>query len=1053
MPKESVSMQETQTTAGFRLSPQQDQRLGSGEAPGAAQCAVLLEGPVDPGRLQESLDGAVARHEILRTKFVQPAGMRTPQQVIGAYSAPAWSLDQEPSAAALIDGGAALGKLMTREAGRGFDLERGPLARALLAGAGEQSPVLLLTVCDACADATSLLLLVRELCESYRGAEISPDPVQFADYAEWRHELITGDEAEVGDGLAFWRADAADRPVPPRILFANQMVPAGTLRAATPLDLADVGLDELQREAVGAGVTVSVFLESAWHTLLARMSGASELLVAGWCDGRAQADLAQAVGPYEQPAPICSRFQDATTFTEILDQVRRSRSVAARWQDCGAAEDLAAVGGQAAAGWAFHFIEPVQLPARRVLALRLPPSPTPILLALRGSEADLTGELEYDAARVPDDDARELAGRFVTLLRSAAADPSLAVAELAILRGDERQRLLAGSGRDSVSGSRTPVHEQFEEQARLAPDRPAAIGASESLTYAELDAAANRLASHLAQRGTVRQETVGLCMERTPSMIVALMAILKAGGAYLPINYEHPAARVSRQLSEAGVRTVVTEEHLLDRLPALDGTVVCVDRDAEVIAARSADSPGRLVELEDLAYVMYTSGSTGNPKGVAVTHGNIANYATSIAAQLSAGDDPAGLVFGVVSALSTDLGNTSIFTPLVSGGAIRLISAEASMDGDSLAGELAGERMDVLKVAPSHLRALLTAGAGGVLPRRWLVIGGEALSWELVEEVRSQSPGCRILNHYGPTEATVGCTTYPVGDQPRADSATVPIGFPLGGTFVYVLDGRLEPVPVGVPGELCIAGAGVAVGYLGGAEESTGGFTAGLFASGPEAGRMYRTGDRVRLLRDGAIEFLGRLDDQVKIRGFRIEPGEIEATLLAHPAIRQAAVFAEDDGRGGLRLVAYIVSPKTPAVEELRAFLGETLPDHMIPSAFMTVEALPLTASGKVDRRALADLADVQARRDAEYLAPRDAVERQIAEIWGELLGVERVGALDDFFVLGGHSLLATQATMRIRRIYGDIPLRALLAAPTVAALAEVVRATGAPGTADDGGL
>jgi amino acid adenylation domain-containing protein len=1045
-------MQETET-AGFRLSPQQQHLLAAGGDSGAVQCAALLDGPVDLDRLREALDGVVARHEILRTTFVQPAGMRTPQQVIGEESAHAWSLTQEPSAADLIDGGPALEELMTRESQREFDLGRGPLVTALLAGGGEESALLALTACAACVDATSLLLLLNELCASYRGAEVSQEPVQYADYAEWRHEVIADEESVAQEGLAFWRDDAADRPAPPRILFAPPMGSGAARHAAAPLDLSGVGLDELQRAAVGAGVSVPILLEAAWHALLARMSGASELLVAGFLDGRAQPDLAHALGAYEQPAPIRSRFQEATTFAEIVDQVRRSRALAVRWQDCGGGEDLTAIAGQAAAGWSFHTVGPPTAPARRVLALHLAPNGTRLTLALRSADSELAGELRYDPLAFGDEDARELAGRFKTLLCSALADSSAPVAQLAILDEGERRQLLSASGANTAAaGPLAPVHERFEEQARLTPDRPAVIGSSGSLTYAELDAAANRLANHLQQLSPVRQQPVGLCMERTPSMIVALLAIQKAGGAYLPLNYEHPPARISHQLLDAGARVLVSERHLLDALPALDVTPVCVDGDAEAIAARSSASLGQLAGAEDLAYVMYTSGSTGTPKGVAVTHANLANYAASIAARLSVEEHPAGLVFGVVSAISTDLGNTSIFTPLVSGGCVRLIGAEAAMDGELLAAELAGERLDVLKVAPSHLRALLAAGAKDVLPRRWLLVGGEALSWELVEQIRAQSPSCEILNHYGPTETTVGCTAYLVDDQPRSDSLTVPIGFPLAGARAYVLDRLLEPVPAGVPGELCIAGAGVAAGYLGDSQESSGGFTTDPFAPTSEAGRtdrMYRTGDRVRRLRDGAIEFLGRLDEQVKIRGFRIEPGEIETTLLAHAAIRQVAVCAEDDERGGLRLAAYIVSPDAPAVEELRAFLGETLPDHMIPSAFRTVEALPLTASGKVDRRALAGIAEVQAKREAEYIAPRDAVERQIAEIWGELLGVERVGALDDFFALGGHSLLATQATMRIRRVYGDIPLRALLAAPTVAALADVVRATGA---ADRGG-
>jgi len=1024
---------------GFRLSPQQEQLLASGRPAEATQCAVLLDGPIDASRLREALDDVVGRHEILRTTFVQPPGMLACQQVIGAESGRAWSLTQEPSAVTPIADAAALEELMRREAQQEVDLSQGPPVRALLAGGQEAQALLLLSVWGGCADATSLLAIVHQLCAAYRGAAaLIGEPVQYADYAEWRHELIAGEEAQ--EGRRHWREETSARSAQPRILFLQAETQERAQPAIVPVDLKAVELGDLQSAAVSAGAGAAVILEAAWHVLLARLSGAGELALAGWCDGRAQPDLAGAIGAYEQPTPIRSRTAQTTTFAEVVDQVRRSRALAARYQDCADADDLAALADQACAGWTFHAVGPLPAPARRLLALRPASGGTRLLLALRVEGSELTGQLQYDAAAVPSEDARELAARFQTILRSALADPSAPVAHLAIMDPDERDRLVSTAGAASVAQPPSLLHELIERHAQRTPKRLAVIGPSTSLTYAELDEAANRLANHLHLSSPVRGEAVGLCMERTPAMIVALMAILKAGGSYLPLNFEHPPARIRGQLLDAKVRVLITEQHVLAQLPSLDATAVCVDRDAHEIAARPAQRPELEVGLRDLAYVMYTSGSTGTPKGVAVTHGNIASYAISIASRLSPSERPAELVYGVVSAISTDLGNTSIFAPLVSGGCVRLIGAAASMDGELMAEELAGERLDVLKIAPSHLQALLAADVADALPTQWLIVGGEALTWELVERIRSLSPGCRILNHYGPTETTVGCATYAVDPQRREDSATVPIGFPLAGIRAHVLDGRMEPVPAGVPGELCVAGAGVASGYLGDAEQSGGGFTQDPFAPGSDAGRMYRTGDRVRRLRDGAIEFLGRLDDQLKIRGFRIEPGEVETALLAHSSIRQAAICAEEDHTGGRRLVAYAVCAEQPAVQELRAFLAARLPDHMIPATFRMVESLPLSASGKVDRGALAGMAELQAQREAEYVAPRDAVERQIAEIWGELLGVERVGAFDDFFALGGHSLLATQATMRIRRAYGEVPLRALLAAPTVAALADVVR-------------
>jgi amino acid adenylation domain-containing protein len=1036
-------------TAGFRLSPQQQQLLSAVDgAPEVTQCAVALAGPVDLDRLRQALYELATRHEILRTTFVRPAGVRIPQQAIGEQPQAAVALAHEQQSSAALDDANALARLLETEAQAFADISQGPTVRTVVVGEGERQ-LLVISVPSACADAGSLTRLVRELCEAYSGTAAGDEPVQYADYAEWRHALIAEQEPEAQAGLAYWREDAAERPASPQILFVGQENTGQMGTGAILLELGAIDLGELQRAAIGVGVNVPVFLEAAWHTLLARTSGVGEILIAGRSDGRAQPELAEALGAFEQPTPIHSRFAQTTTFAEVADQVRRSRAAAVRCQDCATAEDLAALVEQAGAGWSFQTATPSPTPATRLLALRPALGGARLLLSLRAGAGELAGELLYNRAAVPAQDAQELASRYAILLGDVVADASRTVIELRIVDEAERRDALRLAGLQPNTEA-TAVHELLARQAELTPERVAVLSPESSLTYGQLEEAANRLAHRLRELDTVERATVGLCMERTPAMIVALMGILKAGASYLPLNYDHPPARLAHQLSEVGAQLLVTEEHLLERVCSselvseLNLRIVCTDRDADSIAACPAQRPDLGVDLKDLAYVMYTSGSTGTPKGVKVTHGNIAGYTASIAARLSEQGELDGAVFGVVSAISTDLGNTSIFAPLTCGGAIRLIGAQAAMDGDLLADELGGARLDALKIAPSHLRALLAAGEPAVLPVKWLIVGGEALTWELVEQVRSLSGECRILNHYGPTETTVGCTTYLVDDEPRPDAATVPIGFPLAVDRTYVLDRRSEPLPAGVPGELCVGGAGVAAGYLGDADGGTGdeacsGFVADPFAT-ERAGCMYRTGDRVRRLRDGAIEFLGRLDDQVKIRGFRVQPAEIEARLRAHPAVRAVAVCAKQDHAGALRLIAYLVSGDPPSVAQLRVFLAETLPEHMIPAAFSTVEALPLTASGKVDRAALADLGELQAKREAEYVAPRDSVEQQIADVWAELLGLDRVGAYDDFFALGGHSLLATQATMRIRRLYGDIPLRALLAAPTVEALAEVVR-------------
>ncbi len=1024
-------------TVGFRLSPQQAWLQDAEAGRSVVQCAAVLAGPVREADLKAALQVCSTRHEILRTTFPRPAGMRDRSQVIHDSLALEWRVQSEDTESGLLDH-ASLAALLAGEAQRGFDLERGPLLRALLLSSEGSPGLIALTAYAGCADAASLLVILAELTGNQGG---EAEPVQYADYAEWRHELIAGEDEQAVDGRALWRAQAEQRPPVPRLLLVGTGTPGnGALPVEVPFT--PVELDGLRAAAAAAGVAVPVFLEACWHAVIARLTDSTEVTLAGWCDGRTQPDLDGAVGPYAQPVAISSRLQSDTSLAEVLDQVRRARAEGARWQDFASPEDIGALTAGAVGGFAHFELPPNPPGVLEIAALNAAPGMS-LLLSVRSCGEQLRVELRADPASFGPAEASELATRFHALLSGAMADPSRPVALLPLADAHEREAILAdavGPAPDEDAG--ILFHHGFEQRATSAPSAPAVAGATGRLSYGELNARANRLAHLLRDAGVGRGDVVGLAMERTPALLVAVLGILKAGGAYLPLNYDHPAARIAHQLSESKSRVLVTEEHLLARLPEFAGQVVCLDRDRERIAAFAEEDPEPVAGLDDVAYVIYTSGSTGLPKGVAVTHRNLANYAAHMSRRLTEGSEAAaGLRFGVVSAISTDLGNTCIFPALLSGGSVRLISPGASMDGESMAGELGDDRLDVLKITPSHLRALI-AGENGpaILPRRWLVTGGEALSWELVQRIRELSPDVGILNHYGPTECTIGCCAYEVG-QPRADAATVPIGRPLAGSTAYVLDRRLEPLAPGIPGELCVGGAGVAAGYIGtapDAAESTGPFVSDPFSAEP--GRMYRTGDRVRRLHDGTIEFLGRIDDQVKIRGFRIEPGEIETVLARHPAVRQAAVVPEPDDRGELRLVAYISASGEPTVDELQAHLSTSLPEYMVPAAFAKLDSLPFTPSGKIDRKALASLATAEMRREAQYVAPRDAIEEQIAGIWSELLGTDQVGVFDDFFALGGHSLLATQAIMRIRREHADIPLRALLAAPTVATLADVVR-------------
>lgn len=999
---------EQHEATGFRLSPQQELLLLSD--PGiSSQCAVSID--LDPERVRDALSELASRYEILRTVFVRSAGMRLPTQVI---------LDEVQSVGPEPADDATLATVLEQEAARPFDLAAGPLVRLRIASADDGRQTLVLTAHPAVADGASLLEIAR--LASASDAE-GNEPLQYADYAEWRAEVAAEagemdeeDDVATSPTLLFGRVPAADEP--------------SSIRTHV-LDIAPELADRLRASAEECKVSRPLFVEACWHACIHRLTGVSSLAVSGTSDGRNHDELVGAVGAFAQPVTVTSRLDSVTTLAEIVDQVRRSREAGIRSGDglTGAALEAQA----RRTPLSFQSFE-TSLPARDVHALRSLPARTALQLSWLEAADDPRAELIYDAAAYGVEDLERVSAAFRTLLAGAASSTAAAVQDLPIVGAEEQSRL-AGAlrGPDLEIPART-YHELFEEQVARSPERPAVRDANGSLTYDELNARANALAAKLRNLGVGRSVPVGMCAHRSVESIVALVGILKAGGAYVPLNFDHPEARLLHQLTETGARVVVAESDLVDRLPSFDGEIVPL----EASSADGTPNPEHVGDGDDLCYVMYTSGSTGLPKGVEITHENLVDYSLGVADRLGlSGGDPYS--FAVVSAISTDLGNTSIFPPLLVGGCVSLIAPETAIDPEAFAAVAQEWGIDALKITPSHLTALLAGSeSSAVLPRRLLVLGGEALPWDLVREISTRAPSLRIVNHYGPTETTVGACTFDLTTEVDAwRPRTVPIGRPLPNASAYVVDESGELVPPGVVGELLLGGPGVARGYVGRADETNERFAADRFRDG----RLYRTGDRARALPDGSLEFLGRFDDQLKIRGYRVEPGEVEEALARHAAVTQAAVRALEDAPGNARLVAYTVTQPPVAGDELHAFLAEFLPDYMIPSAFVSLDSFPLTASGKIDRLALPDPDGLDADREASYVAPRDDVEEEIVRIWTELLGVERVGVFDDFFALGGHSLLATQVIMRVRRVYGDVPLQAMFMAPTPAGLADVIRA------------
>jgi amino acid adenylation domain-containing protein len=583
------------------------------------------------------------------------------------------------------------------------------------------------------------------------------------------------------------------------------------------------------------------------------------------------------------------------------------------------------------------------------------------------------------------------------------------------------------------------IHQLFETQVEQTPDAHALAFENKHLTYQELNDKANQLAHYLQGMGVGPEVLVGLYIERSLEVVVALLGILKAGGAYVPLDPTFPMERLGLMLTDAQVPILITQQSLASGLSGHNAQVICMDTDWNDIAQMSTANTASDVQGENAVYVIYTSGSTGKPKGVTIEHKNLSNYLNGIVQRL---DIPAGSSFATVSSLATDLGNTAIFPSLCTGGCLHIVSRDQSIDHYALENYFNSHEIDCLKITPSHLAALLASSeTGRIIPRKRLIIGGEAFSWEWVNKLQSLAPDCTIFNHYGPTEATVGVLTYRVQKEQDGHTYTkTPMGRPIGNTQIYVVDKHQHPVPIGVAGELFIGGASVARGYLNRPELSAEKFITNPFNT-QCGGRMYRTGDLVRYLPDGNIEFLGRIDDQVKIRGFRIELGEIQAMLNNYPAVLSALVVVREDIPGEKYLVAYIVPHEEQTITdtELQSYLTKHVPTYMIPSAFVMLEALPLTSNGKIDRRALP--APERTRNATEaFIDPTLPIHYQLQRIWEELLDVRPIGMRDNFFSLGGHSLLAARMVNRIEQVCGKkLPLATFFAGATIQHIAEVL--------------
>ena len=1023
--------------------------------------ALRLQGRLDCVALEKSLAAIVARHESLRTRYVCVGD--EPFQVIDGSPAVRLAV-VDLKAVSEDQRDAEIERLLREEASRPFNLSRDLMLRAVLARFGATDQILYLTLHHIAADGWSLGVLFNELGELYkayvdgRPPALLELPIQYADFAIWQRERMQRDVLH--RELAYWKRQLAgapdflelpaDRPRP-----AVQSFRGRWQWTTFPKPLCDAAKAFSQRE----GVTLFMMLLATFQTLLHRYTGKADILVGSPIAGRTRIETERLIGFFINTLVLRGNFSGHPTVRELLRRVREMTLDAYAHQDLPFEKLVDQLRPerssshspliqvlflmQNAPAW------PLSLPGLTVTpipATKVDNGTAKLDLTLQteDSEEGLRVGLEYNSDLFEEATMARLLGHFQTLLEGIVAKPNERVSELPLLTTVERKQLLVdwNNTRRDFSQDKT-IPELFKEQAATRPDAVAATFEERHLTYRELDRRADQFAAFLQKQGVGPELPVGICMDRSLRMLVALLGILKAGGAYVPLDPAYPGERLALVLSDAGVKAIVTETEQLKTVAAVGLAqtspgacrIICIDDWLKSAPAAVGDgSVVAAVRPENLAYVIYTSGSTGKPKGVQIEHRSVVNFLESVARVPGIDSDD---VLLAVTTLSFDIAALELFLPLVRGGRVILAGRETASDGHLLARLLDDCGATVLQATPATWRMLLDAGWKGRAGLK-LLCGGESWNHELAERLL---PRCGSLwNMYGPTETTIWSAATRV-----ASGKPVRIADPIANTSIYIVDDLLQPVPIGIPGELCIGGEGVARGYWNRPDLTSEKFIANPFSSEPGA-RLYKTGDLARFRSDGRIEFLGRKDQQVKLRGFRIELEEVETALSKHPAVRQAVASVRENGSGEKSLLAYFVpaSHDVPTSADMRRWLSERLPGYMIPSTFVVLETMPLTPNGKVDRKRLPVPPAGNVELNGPPVAPRDMLEQQLTKILEEVLHVRPVGLSDNFFDLGGDSLVAVRLFSEIRRLTRrELPLSTLFQAPTVGQLAEILRQDG----------
>jgi amino acid adenylation domain-containing protein len=1007
--------------------------------------ASRLRGELRPHALQQSMEMVVARHEALRTRFVsiEPA-----QTIDAPSSVPMLLIDLRHLQADQREAEAK--RVLEAEAKRPFDLARDLMVRAALVRLEEQEWIFLVLMHHVASDDWSWRVFCDEVAAIYESLisgckpALPEPPIQYGDFSVWQKEWLRGDTLE--KHLAYWRKQLDGAP-PVLELPTNRPRPASqTFRGGLEwITLPPALSEKLEALSQRGGFTPFMILLAAFQTLLLRYTGQEDIVVGSPVAGRTRASLEKVIGLFVNMLVLRTKLDGNPSFVELLRRTQTTVLEALAQQDLPFEKLVKELQPQRSASYSPMIQVMFALQDELSDNLSLPGiTAAPFPLDTRTAKFDLTFTIvksgsrldccaEYNSDLFEAETARRMLAHYEHLLQGIAANPEQRLSNLPLLGHDERKQLLTDWNCTELDFPRDKcAHDLFTAQAAATPDTIAVVCGKESLTYRELEHRANQLAHHLRSLGIGPESLVAISMERSLEIIIALLATLKAGGAYVPLDPSYPAERLAFMLEDSKASLLLTRSNEKKQLGDLPNDVHVISLDSEWlrIAEGPGDTPRVEMTPENLAYVIYTSGSTGRPKGVKIPHRAVANFLYSM--QREPGLTSEDILLSVTS-ISFDIAALEFFLPLTIGARVVLATAEEVFDAVKMKALLCESGATVMQATPSFWQFLVDAGWAGD-KRLKILCGGEALSRALAD--RLLAGGAEVWNLYGPTETTIWSTVTKLapGEEP------VCIGRPIANTQVYLFDFHLQPVPVGVPGELYIGGKGVARGYLNRPELTAEKFIPSPFSN--DGARLYKTGDIARYRADGSIECLGRNDFQIKLRGHRIDLGEIESALRRNPDVRDAVVSLAEEKPGQKRLVGYVLAnaAASPTATLLQQFLKTKLPDYMVPGAFMVLDKFPLTPNGKVDRKALSALASRPAESSRTFSAPHTITEESLAHIWRDLLRLPRVGIHDNFFELGGHSLLAMQFLARVRAAFQtELALRQVFEAPTIADLAAVL--------------